>query len=178
MQSTSLITRWLARSELIAAIGLVGLLALSVATIADVVMRTVFNSPIYGFSDLLEIVTPPIVASCLPVALAARQNITIRFLGRALPPRLGQAVELLGQVAVLLFILGVTWRVAVYSWEMFANQQVTWLLGIPTWPFWLLTSLLLVLCLPIQCLVTAETFANMRRGQPLEDEHPELEEGI
>ena len=87
MSATTMIHKWLVRGEVVAAVGLLGLLILSLATFADVIMRGVFNSPIYGLSDLIEIVTPPVVASCFPVALAARQNITIRFLGRALPPR-------------------------------------------------------------------------------------------
>ena len=70
MTASALIQKWLNRSEIAAAIGLLGLLILSVATFADVIMRGVFNNPIYGLSDLVEIVTPPVVASCFPVALA------------------------------------------------------------------------------------------------------------
>ena len=111
MTASALIQKWLNRSEIAAAIGLLGLLILSVATFADVIMRGVFNNPIYGLSDLVEIVTPPVVASCFPVALAARQNITIRFLGRALDARGGQTIELFGQIVTLLVLIGIVWRV-------------------------------------------------------------------
>ncbi|WP_157966320.1 TRAP transporter small permease [Oceanibium sediminis] len=175
MSASALILKWLRRSEDAAAIGLLGLLILSVATFADVIMRGVFNAPIYGLSDLVEIVTPPVVASCFPAALAARQNITIRFLGRGLPTRAGQAVEVFGQAVTLLVILGIVWRVGDYSWDIFDNQQVTWLLNIPAWPSWFLTSLLLAVCVPIQCLVLLETVANLRQGNPLLPDHPELD---
>ncbi|WP_121066244.1 TRAP transporter small permease [Chachezhania antarctica] len=176
MDFTGFIKNWLNRSELAAGVGLVGLMILSVATMADVIMRAVFSDPIYGLSDLIEIVTPPIVASCLPVALAARQNITIRFLGRALPSRMGQGVELFGQLAVLCVVTGIAWQVSAYAWNMYDHGQVTWLLHLPAWPSWFLTSLLIVACVPIQLLVVAETVSNMRAGKPLADEHPELEE--
>ncbi|TMV13133.1 TRAP transporter small permease [Arenibacterium halophilum] len=175
MSASSLILRLLKQSEGVAAVGLLGLLALSVATFADVIMRGVFNEPIYGLSDLVEIVTPPIVASCFPVALAARQNITIRFLGRALPPRGGQAIELFGQIIVLLVLIGITWRVGDYAYDIFRNDQVTWLLHLPAWPTWFLTTLLLALCVPMQCLILAENVQNLRLGNPLMSDHPEFD---
>ena len=176
MSASALILKWLGRSEIAAAIGLLGLLVLSLATFADVIMRGVFNAPIYGLSDLVEIVTPPVVASCFPAALAARQNITIRFLGRGLPSRAGQGVELFGQVVTLLVFLGIVWRVGAYSWDMFENAQVTWLLDIPAWPSWFLTTFLLALCVPIQGLVVLETVTNLLRGTPLLPDHPELDD--
>lgn len=175
MTASALIRKWLNRSEIAAAIGLLGLLILSVATFADVIMRGVFNSPIYGLSDLVEIVTPPVVASCFPVALAARQNITIRFLGRAMPARGGQTIELFGQIVTLLVLVGIVWRVGDYSWDIFANDQVTWLLHLSAWPSWFLTTLLLAACLPIQCLVVLETVVNLKQGNPLMSDHPELD---
>lgn len=178
MTASDRILKWLNRSEVAAAIGLLGLLILSVATVADVVMRGVFNQPIYGLSDLVEIVTPPIVASCFPVALAARQNITIRFLGRALPSRTGQAVELFGQLLVFLVIVGIVWRVAIYAWGMFDNQQVTWLLHLPAWPSWWLTTALLSVCVPIQGLVVMETAVNLYRRIPLASDHPETDDTL
>ena len=176
MSASALILKWLGRSEIAAAIGLLGLLVLSLATFADVIMRGVFNQPIYGLSDLVEIVTPPVVASCFPAALAARQNITIRFLGRGLPSRGGQAVELFGQVVTLLVVLGIVWRVGAYSWDMFENSQVTWLLNIPAWPSWFLTTALLAICIPIQWFVVIETLVNLRQGTRLASDHPDLDD--
>ncbi|SEP03323.1 Tripartite ATP-independent transporter, DctQ component [Salinihabitans flavidus] len=176
MTASALISRWLSRSEIAAAIGLLGLLILSVATFADVIMRGMFSKPIYGLSDLIEIITPPVVASCFPVALAARQNITIRFLGRGLRTRAGQAVELFGQGVTLIVILGIVWRVGDYSWNIFDNAQVTWLLQIPAWPSWFLTTLLLAACIPIQCFVVLETVVNLKQANPLLSELPEPED--
>lgn len=176
MTASAQILKWLARSEFAAGVGLLGLLILSLATFADVIMRGVFNAPIYGLSDLVEVLTPPVVASCFPAALAARQNITIRFLGRALPARGGQAIELFGQIITLLVIIGIVWRVGDYSWDMFDNGQVTWLLNLPAWPSWFLSTLLLAVCIPIQGLVVIETWVNLRQGLPLRSDHPELAE--
>lgn len=166
-------------AELAAGVGLVGLILLSVAILSDSLMRTLFDSPIYGLSDLAEIVTPPIVASCLPAAIAARRNIAVRFLGGALPPRGGQLVELFGQSAALLVLAGVAWQLGAYTADVIRNGQYTWLLQIPMGPTWLLTEALLIACLPVQALVVAETWLHLRSGAPLKEtlaqDEPELQ---
>lgn len=154
--------------QLAAGIGLVCLLALSTAILCDAFMRSAFNKPIFGLSDFVEIVTPVIVAACLPLALFERQNITIRFLGRALPARAGQVVELFGNLVALLVIIGIAWELGRYTAGILANDQHTWLLRIPVGPSWTLASTLIVLCIPVQALVCLETWADLRRGRALE----------
>jgi len=170
MTLDKLATALLSRAELAAGVGLVGLLLLGVVTMADVALRWFFSSPIYGMSDLVELVTPAIVASCLPAAFAARQNITIRFLGRALGARAGQAVELAGQAVALLIVALIVWEISKYTANMIRFNQVTWLLKVPVWPTWVLTTVLLAACLPIQLLVVWETLSDLLRGRALRDE--------
>ncbi len=166
-------------AELAAGVGLVGLILLSVAILADSMMRTLFDAPIYGLSDLAEIVTPPIVASCIPAAIAARRNIAVRFLGSALPPRAGQFVELIGQTAALVVLVGIVWQVGIYTANIIGNGQYTWLLRIPLGPTWVLAEALLVACVPVQALVVAETWLHLRAGASLKDtlseDNPELQ---
>lgn len=157
----------LASGRYSAAIGLVGLLLLSTAILADALARSLFNAPIFGLSDLVEILTPVIVASCFPVALANRQNITIRFLGRALRPRGGQLVELFGQLAALLALVGIVWEVGRYTYDVIAYNQFTWLLRVPVWPTWVLATLLLASCVPVQAGVVRGTWNDLRAGRPL-----------
>ena len=150
-----------------AVVGLICLLLISTAILSDALTRTAFNAPIYGLSDLLEVLTPVIVASCFPVTLATMQNISIRFLGRSLKPRAGQLVELFGQFAALLVMAGIVWEVGRYTAGLVEHRQFTWLLRIPIWPSWILSTLLLALCLPIQTLVVAEVFGNFRHNRSL-----------
>ncbi|MEO3388194.1 TRAP transporter small permease [Mesorhizobium sp. CAU 1741] len=160
----------LARSELAAGLGLVGLLLMGAIIIVDVFMRWILNAPLYGMSDLVELTTPVIVASCLPSAFAARQNITIRFLGRALAPRASQAVELFGQATVIVVLAAIVWQVGKHTAGMINYNQLTWLLGVPVWPSWVLTTILLAACVPIQALVVLETVQNLKLARPLHDE--------
>ena len=151
-----------------AAIGLVCLLVLSAAVLSDAFMRSVFNAPIFGLSDLSEIVTPVIVASCFPLALHNLQNITIRFLGRALPLRAGLIVELIGQTVALVILAGIAWQLGRYTAGLIEYGQYTWLLRIPVWPSWLLATAIMAVCVPVQALVLARIVAALREGRPLD----------
>ncbi len=165
-----------------ACIGIVCLLALSVAILSDAFMRGAFNKPIFGLSDFVEIVTPVIVASCLPLAIFNRQNITVRFLGRAMPARPGQLVELVGCLVALLVITGIAWELWRYASGVMEYGQYTWLLRIPVWPSWVLATLIFAFCIPVQALVCLETWRKLQKGQPLESSEEyvdhELEEAL
>lgn len=150
-----------------AVLGLICLLSMSAAILADALTRTIFNAPIYGLNDLLEILTPVIVASCFPVTLAKMENISIRFLGRWLKPRAGQLVELFGQSAALLVMAGIVWEVGRYTWKLVEHAQFTWLLQIPVWPSWVVSTALLAFCLPVQALVVAGVYRDFTSGRPL-----------
>lgn len=161
-----------------AVLGLVCLLSMSAAILADALTRTVFNAPIYGLNDLLEILTPVIVASCFPVTLATMQNISIRFLGRWLKPRAGQLVELFGQFAALLVMVGIVWEVGRYTGSLVEHGQYTWLLRIPVWPSWVVSTALLAFCLPVQALVVAGVLRDFRRGRPLAGSESEIRDTV
>lgn len=150
-----------------ASIGLAALLVLSAGILADAFGRTFLAAPILGLSDLVELTAPVIVASCFPMALANRQHVTIRFLGRALEPSRGQAVELLGQCVALLVFVFVAWQVGLYTAGLIEYNQFTWLLRVPIWPSWVLTTALLAVCVPLQAVVVAQTWSAMREAIPL-----------
>ena len=150
-----------------AVLGLICLLSMSAAILGDALVRTILNAPIPGLNDVLELLAPVIVASCFPLTLATMQNISIRFLGRWLKPRAGQLVELFGQSVAMLVMAGIVWEVGRYTGTLVEHEQTTWLLRIPVWPSWVVSTALLAFCLPVQALVIARIFGNFRRGRPL-----------
>jgi hypothetical protein len=70
----------------LAIVGFVVLLVASLTTMLDVALRWVANAPIKGLSDFEALAVAIVIASCLPLVVAQRQNISIRFLGDALGP--------------------------------------------------------------------------------------------
>lgn len=71
-------------SRAMALIGFFGLLVLALMTTLDIGSRWLFGAPIHGVNDVSAIVMAVVIAACMPANLAARQNITVEFLGNML----------------------------------------------------------------------------------------------
>ena len=160
---------WLDRfTRRVAFIGLVGLLIVSVVTMVDVLLRWLFNAPIEGYEDITRLLFAIIVASCFPAGLLQGRNIAIRFLGKALGRRATQYLEALGAIATLFFFTVVTWRIAVFAAEEIANKRFTQTLEISTGPWWWFVSFLLLMCIPVQFVITWVKTSAAITGKPLE----------
>ena len=163
----------------LALIGLFGLFALAGMTIADVLLRWLFASPIDGLSDIGELIVIFMVAACFPAAFANRQHLAFRVLGGWLGWRANEFLECLGHLAALAFITIVAWQLSLYTADLWSNRQTTWLLAIPMWPSWLLTTVLVVLCVPIQALIffihLARLFSSERPREILVGDEAELQ---
>jgi TRAP-type C4-dicarboxylate transport system permease small subunit len=156
-------------TRVIALIGLAALLVLAIITMADVTMRWLFNQPITGVEDLAKLVVAIAIAASIPAALATRQNITIRFLGKALGRRAELIFEIFGALIVLAVMAGMAWQIQIYTDELRKTGETTWLLGLHVAPFWQVVSVLLFLSVPIQLVVIAGLVATALRGRRLID---------
>jgi TRAP-type C4-dicarboxylate transport system permease small subunit len=156
-------------TRVIALIGLAALLILAIITMADVAMRWLFNQPITGVEDLAKLVVAIAIAASIPAVLASRQNITIRFIGRALGRRAELIFEIFGSILVLVVMAGMAWQIQIYTDELRTTGETTWLLAIPVAPFWQVVSVLLFLCVPIQLVVLAGLLVTALRGRRLID---------
>jgi len=148
-------------TRFIALIGLLGLLVLAGATTVDISLRFVLNAPIHGLSDLGELVITLMVAASFPAALAGREQITIRFLGKVVPWRVCEGLDLFGHVLMLLVFMIAGWQLVIYTVGLYAANQTTWLLGIPMGPTWTVATMLILLCTPVQAVVVVIHFIRM-----------------
>ncbi len=129
-------------SRILALIGFIGLILLSLATIADVFMRWLFNDPITGVRDTYSLFLGIILASSFPLLMAERSNITIRFLGKLLGRRAGKVLDLFGGLATMVFIYLAASRTWSYANELAESNDTTWLLGWAIAPWWKATATL------------------------------------
>lgn len=156
-------TRW---TRVLALVGLLGLLVQSIVTVCDVLLRALFSLPIHGLSDLYELVVIFMVAACFPASLAGRHQITIRFLGKVVPWRVREMLELFGHALMLAVFVAMGWQLVLYTLSLFETGQTTWLLGIPMGPSWAVATVLILLGIPVQAIVVAIQF--MRVVAPAE----------
>lgn len=162
-------------SQAMALVGFFGLLVLALMTSFDVLSRWLFNAPIYGVNDVSAIVMAMVIAACLPANLAARQNITVEFLGNLLGPRAKAALDGFGGIVTLAFVAIMAWRFIPYTWEVTASGQTTWVLKIPVAPGWWIATAFLLLSVPVQLTVVAFDFARaFAPRHSVDDEGPSI----
>ncbi|MGE0746102.1 MAG: TRAP transporter small permease [Rhodospirillales bacterium] len=156
--------------RLIAAVGLAGLIALAVLTVADVLLRWLFSAPIDGAGEIAKLLIAVVIAAFFPAALAERQHIVIDF-AKLLGPRIDRALAVFADIVTLAFFAAVAWRFVLYTAELARSGETTWILGWPVAPWWIAVTALVAVCLPVQAAVLRRT---ARRGsKPTADGGPD-----
>ena len=155
--SASIGARW------IALFGVLFLVGLSLATIADVLGRWLFNHPLHGVSDLYSLVMAIVVAAFFPITLLEQRHISIEFLGRFLGGRAHRWLNTLGALAMLVFLVLLSWQIAEYVYELYETGETTWILRWSKVPWWSIAAVMIVLCVPVQLIVLAREFVGSVR---------------
>jgi TRAP-type C4-dicarboxylate transport system permease small subunit len=151
-------------SRAMALIGFFGLLVLALMTTLDVGSRWLFGAPIHGVNDVAALVMAVVIAACMPANLAARQNITMAFLGNALGPRCKAFLDGVGGLFTLVFVGLMAWQFIHYSIEITNSGQTTWVLRLPIAPGWWIATALLLISVPVQLVVVLFDFVRAFRS--------------
>jgi len=151
--SASIGARW------IALFGVLFLVGLCLATIADVLGRWLFNHPLHGVGDLYTLVMAIVVAAFFPITLLEQRHISIEFLGRFLGGRAHRWLNTLGALAMLVFLVLLSWQILEYVYELYEYGETTWILRWSKVPWWSIAAAMIVVCVPIQLIVLAREFA-------------------
>ncbi|HVL37329.1 MAG TPA: TRAP transporter small permease subunit [Burkholderiales bacterium] len=147
----------------LAAVGLVLLMTLAVMTLADGLMRWLANRPIDGVRDVGALLIAVAVSCCLPVGLMERSNITIRAAQAALGAATGRALDAIAALLVQLVIAAMAWQFTVFAGKIARAGETTWVLKIPTAPFWYLVAAILWIAVVVQAIVVVLEARKLRR---------------
>ena len=150
-------------SRAIALIGLAGLLVLSLATVLDVLLRWLFNSPIVGLNDTYSMFAAIIIASSFPLCIAQRGNITIRFLGKFLGSSASDLFEAFGNLVTAAIFVLMAWQLWLYANELQADGQTTWILSWPVSPWWRVVTILVVVNIPVALVMAIASLREVYR---------------
>lgn len=151
-------------TRIIALIGLTGLLVQAGLTMGDVLLRWLANAPIHGLEDVSELATAIVIASCFPIVVARRQNISINFLGAALGPKVERWLEAIASLSLLLFLILVGWQLAVFTGELAESGRTTWMLQLSVTPYWIVATVVYMACVPVQAIVALTDIARAIQG--------------
>ncbi len=132
--------------------GLSILLLLAVFIIIDIVIRWLLNTPYEGVGDISRVLLPIIISSCFPIGLLQHRHVTIRFLGKSLGPHWEAWFNLFGGICLVLFFSLIAWQFTLYTIELQAVGEHTWVIQIPMTPWWWVTTCIMASCVPLQAL--------------------------
>ena len=153
-------TRWLA------IIGFCGLVAIAVLTTWDGAARYLNLPRPHGLADYVSVVLALVVATCFPAGLLHRTNITVRFLGRGLGPRGATWPEAFGATVTLAFFAVLAWQAVRFTFDLQASGRTSSTIEMPVAPWWWVTTVVLILCVPVQAWVTGRLWAAALAGRP------------
>ena len=135
-------------TQRVAFIGVIAMLFIAFTTIADVVLRWLFNSPIDGLSEMEGMALAVAVSGCFPAGAAQRVNLTIDLLGNRVSKRTLAWLKALGGLTLLVFYGFVAWRIGEYAFKLQARSAETVYVHLPMAPFmWAVASFLAIAAL-------------------------------
>lgn len=154
-----------ALSQILAMLGLALLIAFAAATALDVLLRSVFNAPIRGLSDVGNLIMILAVTAGIPANIKLRQNVTIEMLGKlgaqTISRRSPAVLNTFGALVTLGFICLLCWRMADYAIHMGMTSETTLILGLSLAPWWWVGAVFAGVSAVCQVLVVIQTIRSV-----------------
>jgi TRAP-type transport system small permease protein len=143
---------------MLAAVFLAGMMLL---TVADVVLRSIFNYPIRGMLELVELGLACTVFLALPAVFLREENLVVDVIDHLAPRRVVRGLDLLGGLISLGVLVVMAWQMFPLAKSMIEFGDVTSDLSIPKLYYWIpvLTGVV------ASALVTVVLIARWRPGQ-------------
>jgi len=151
-------------TRLSAFVGVIGLIVLALLTVADVLLRWLFSTPIEGVDDITQLALAVAIASTLPTGLLHGHNVTIRFLGKGLGDRSTYWLDAFGAALTLVFFVLLTWQFGILTVDHFQSHNTTMIAEFITWPWWSVACLLAAFGTAVQSVVLAGELRRALRG--------------
>ncbi len=111
-----------------------------VLTVVDVTLRFV-AAPIYGSQELTELCMVAIIMLAIPLCATTRSDIRVDLFDEVLGQRGRWITDLFGGGVTIVVLLFLIWNTAFKIEDTFVYDDVSNLLLVPLWPFYLLIAL-------------------------------------
>ena len=139
-----------AAARLSALFGMIALVGFVLMTNFDVVMRSFFNSPVNGITDIAPLIIAIVVAAFFPYALVERYHVAIEFVGVLLDTKTRARLNAMVALVTLGFFILLAWQIIIYTIDLHESGQTTWVVQIPSAPWWAVACFFLLLCVAVQ----------------------------
>jgi TRAP-type C4-dicarboxylate transport system permease small subunit len=153
-------------SVVVAAVGGLSLLGIMLLTVASVIGRELFDSPVPGDFELVEIWCAVAVFAFLPYCQLVRGNVVVDLFTESASLRTRATLELIGNAMFTVIAAVLTWRMVLGGIDLATYHEETMVLRVPLWwgfvPGVLATALLTVVCAYTSWRSAAEYIAGRR----------------
>jgi TRAP-type C4-dicarboxylate transport system permease small subunit len=142
------------------------LAAMMLITVADVTSRALFNKPITGAYDLVQLFLVGTVFFSIPDVFVRGENIVIDLIDHVMKPAAIASLKVFASLAALVFLAVLALRMVPPALDSIAFHEVSLDLSIPMWVYWSLMIAGIVVALPIAAWVLVESLRALGRGRP------------
>ncbi len=122
---------WL--SEMLALIGGIVLLLVTVLTVLSVIGRTALNMPLLGDSEIVEVGVAFSIFSFLAYCQMRGSNVIVDFFTKPLPKRWRDGIDAIANLVFAIVVVILTWRLALGGIDTFGHGDFSMFLQIPGW---------------------------------------------
>ena len=137
------------------------LVAMMLITVADVALRALFNLPITGAYDLVQLFLVGTVFLSIPEVFLHDENIVIDFVDHIFGRTVVSLLKAIANLAALTFLVVLSWRMVQPALDSMKFGEVSPDLSIPMVVHWALMIAGIVLALPAASWMLAESVRNI-----------------
>lgn len=128
--------------------GAIFLVAMMMITVADVILRALFNLPITGAYDLVQLFLVGTVFLSIPEVFLNDENIVVDFVDHIFGRSAVSLLRVIANLAALVFLAVLSWRMIQPALDSVRFNEVSPDLSIPMVVHWALMIAGIVLALP------------------------------
>lgn len=136
---------------------------LATMTLADGLLRWLANRPIEGVRDVGALIIAVAVSCCFPAGLMERSHITIRVAQSVFGKRTSLVLDAVAACIVWAVTIAMAWEFTTFAGKIARAHETTWVLKIPTAPFWYTVSAILWIAAAVQIIVLLLDFVKLKR---------------
>ena len=109
------------------------LILLALMSLTSIVGRSLFDKPILGDYELVQMMSAVAVTLSLPFCQMIRGHIIVDFFTTGLPRKVNRVFDILASLILAVAAFAFSWRIGIGMFDLRENGDASMLLNVPTW---------------------------------------------
>lgn len=109
------------------------LILMALMSLASIVGRTLFDKPILGDYELVQMMSAVAVTMSLPFCQMIRGHIIVDFFTTGLSPWINKVLDIVAALVLAVAAFTFSWRIALGMVDLYGNGDASMLLNLSTW---------------------------------------------